>query len=167
MKKLIQILLITTLLVVVIYKAKAQTPRPKLDQLELDKQFLGTWKAINGNEITTIESKLFYNGIETYFKTEKEGKIVVENKLLLGYDKKLDKLIECGIGSDQECIKVYVAWFTSENVMEEMMLEDLPNPDKAKFKEIFELKSPDIFTLTSLQNSKIIETLTFNLTHAQ
>jgi hypothetical protein len=167
MKKLIQIVLITTLLVVVIYEVKAQTPRPKLDQLELDKQFLGTWKAIYGNEITTIECKLFYNGIETYFKTEKEGKIVVENKLLLGYDKKLDKLIECGIGSDEVCIEVYVAWFTSENRMEEMMLEDLPNPDKAKFKEIFELKSPDIFTLTSLQNSKIIETLTFNRTHAQ
>ena len=85
MKKLIQILLITTLLVVLVYKAKAQTPGPKLDQLKLDKQFLGTWKAINGNEITTIECKLFYNGIETYFKTEKEGKIVVENKFLLGY----------------------------------------------------------------------------------
>jgi hypothetical protein len=141
---------------------QAQTTQAKLNQLELNKQFLGTWKAINGNEITTIEGKPFYNGIETYYKTEKEGKIVVENKLLLGYDKKLDKLIECGIGSDVEGIAVYVAWFTSNNIMEEILLEDMPHPDKAKFKSIFEFISPDVFALTYLENNKVTNTYTFH-----
>jgi len=162
MKKLLSIVFSTLFLLVITYEVHSQIVRPKLNQFELDKQFLGTWKAINGNEITTIEGKLFYNGIETYFKTEKEGKIVVENKLLVGYDKKLDKLIECGIGSDVEGIAVYVAWFTSNNIMEEILLEDLSNPDKAKLKFIYELKSPDEFILTTIQNSKIVETSTFN-----
>ena len=87
---------------------------------------------------------------------------MVENKLLLGYDKKMDKLVECGIGNDDECIVVYVAWFTSNNRMEEILLEDISNPDKAKYKSIFELKSPNVFTLTTIQNFQITEKLIFN-----
>ena len=155
-------MLFTLFMLIITCEVQAQTVSPKLNQFELNKQFLGSWKAINGNEITTIECKLFYNGIETHYKTEKEGKIVVENKLLLGYDKKLDKLIECGIGSDVEGILDQVAWFTSNTIMEEILLEDLPHPDKPKFKSIFEFKSPDVFSLTTIQNSKLVETLTFN-----
>ena len=141
---------------------QVQTAQAKLNQIELNKQFLGTWKAINGNEITTIECKLFYNGIETYFKTEKEGKIVVENKLLVGYDKKLDKLIECGIGSDVEGIAVYAAWFTSENKMEEVFLEDISKPANSIFREIFEFKSSSMFILTYMENNKITGTYSFH-----
>lgn len=140
----------------------AQNTKPKLNQFELNKQFLGTWKAINGNEITTIECKLFYNGIETYFKTEKEGKIVVENKLLLGYDKKLDKLVECGIGSDDEGITVYAAWFTSKNKMIEILLGDISKADKAINRTIFEITSPDLFVLTYIENNKVTNTYSFH-----
>jgi len=143
-------------------RMQAQTAQTKLNQIELNKQFLGTWKAIDGNEITIIKCKLFYNGIETYFKTEKEGKIVVENKLLLGYDKKLDKLVECGIGSDDECIAVYAAWFTSENKMEEVLLEDIFNPGKAIFRQTFEFISPKVFVLTNIENNKVTKTYTFH-----
>jgi len=157
---------LTTLIVAFLFlstnRMQAQTAQTKLNQIELNKQFLGTWKAINGNEITTIECKLFYNGIETYFKTEKEGKIVVENKLLLGYDKKLDKLVECGIGSDDECIAVYAAWFTSENKMEEVLLEDISKPANSIFRMIFEFKSSDVFVLTYFENDKVTGTYTFN-----
>jgi len=157
---------LTTLIVAFLFlstnRMQAQTAQTKQNQIELNKQFLGTWKAINGNEITTIECKLFYNGIETYFKTEKEGKIVVENKLLLGYDKKLDKLVECGIGSDDECIAVYAAWFTSENKMEEVLLEDISKPANSIFRMIFEFKSSDVFVLTYFENDKVTGTYTFN-----
>jgi hypothetical protein len=140
---------------------QAQTPQAKLNQFDLEKQFLGTWQAINGNEITTVRCKLFYNGVETYFKTEKEGKIVVENKLLLGYDKKLDKLVECGIGSDDKCIAVYAAWFTSENKMEEVLLEDISKPADSIFRQIFEFKSSDAFILTYMNKNKITGTYSF------
>ena len=157
---------LTTLIVAFLFlstnRMQAQTAQTKLNQIELNKQFLGTWKAINGNEITTIECKLFYNGIETYFKTEKEGKIVVENKLLLGYDKKLDKLVECGIGSDDECIAVYAAWFTSENKMEEVLLEDISKPANSIFRMIFEFKSSDVFVLTNFENDKVTGAYTFH-----
>lgn len=141
---------------------QAQPVKPKLNQMELDRQFLGTWRASNADGTTTIECKSFYNGVETYFRTEKDGKIVVENKLLLGYDKETDKLIECGIGSDDEGIVVYVAWFTSRNRMEEVLLKDIANPDKAKYRAIFELTSPNAFVLTTIQNGKITDTSTFH-----
>lgn len=134
----------------------------KLNQIELDRQFIGTWKAVKGDETTTIECRSFYNGVETYFKTEVRGKVVVENKLLLGYDKKTDKLLECSIGSDDDDIVVYVAWFTSPNRMEEVLLEDAANPDKAKHKDIFEFISRDTFTLTTLDNNKPSDILTFH-----
>jgi hypothetical protein len=167
MKKLRSIVLSALFALVITCEVQAQTVSPKLNQFELNKQFLGSWKAINGDEITTIECKLFYNGIETHYKTEKKGKIVVENKLLLGYDKKLDKLIECGIGSDVEGIMDQVAWFTSNTKMEEILLEDMPHPDKPKLKSIFEFKSPDVFTLTTERNSKIVEISTFNRTQSR
>jgi hypothetical protein len=86
---------------------------------------------------------------------------VVENKLLLGYDKKLDKLVECGIGSDVEGIAVYAAWFTSENKMEEVLLEDISKPGKAIFRRTFEFISPKVFVLTNIENNKVTKTYTF------
>ena len=47
--------------------------------------------------IFTMEIKSFYSGFETYIKTETKGELVLEEKALMGYDKKSDKLIESGI----------------------------------------------------------------------
>jgi hypothetical protein len=50
---------------------QAQTQQTKLNQAELLKQFLGTWKSEMVNDTTWAgEMKSFGNGLEAYFKAE-------------------------------------------------------------------------------------------------
>jgi len=144
---------------------QAQTNKPKLNQLELDMQFIGKWKAdASKDTIITIECKSIYNGngVETYYKTVTKGEIIFEEKSLLGYDKKTDKLIECSIDNSSPYIGVYAAWFTSKNKMEEILLKDISKADKAISKTTFEFISPDVFALTYIENNKVTNTYTFH-----
>jgi hypothetical protein len=143
---------------------KASTAPRDLNQYELQKQFLGTWKGMTGKDTTlTIEVKTYHNfGFETNLKSETKGRIIMEEKTLMGYDGKTDKLIECGLTSLSPDISVMAAWFTSKNVAEEIMFEDLSNPDKASMKWSFEFKSPDSITWTDNENNKVISVYTLN-----
>jgi hypothetical protein len=79
------------LLIISSNEIDVQTNKPKLNQLELDMQFIGTWKVeASKDTIITIECKSIYNGnaVETYYKTETKGEIIFEEKSLLGYNKK-------------------------------------------------------------------------------
>lgn len=72
----------------------AQTNDTKLDQMELMKQFLGSWKCdVAKDTICYWDIKSFGTGIEGYFKYVTKGKIVTEGKELWGYDKTIDKCI--------------------------------------------------------------------------
>jgi hypothetical protein len=64
---------------------QAQTSQTKPNNLELFKQFVGTWKSEMGKDTAFIMTiKSFYNGFESYLKTETKGKIVIEEKTLMG-----------------------------------------------------------------------------------
>ena len=155
--------IITFLLLLFSSSIQSQTIDPKLNQMELDMQFIGKWKAEAGRDtIIIIECKSACNGVETLYKTETRGKVLFEEKSLLGYDKKTGKLIECSVDNKSPDIGVYVAWFTSGNKMEEILLEDLPNADKASSKTSFEFISPDVFETTYTENNKVTEKHTFN-----
>jgi hypothetical protein len=163
MKILCSTIIIALFLLLSSTGVQAQTTQPKLNQLELDMQFIGTWKSVASRDtITTIVCKSLYNGVETYYKTETKGKIIFEEKSLLGYDKKTDKLIECSIDNSSPYIGVYAAWFTSKNKMEEVLLEDITNPDKAILRMTFEFISPDVFVLTYRENNKVTNKHTFH-----
>jgi hypothetical protein len=74
---------------------QAQTTQTKLNQVELMKQFIGTWKGETGKDTTfTIEDKSFGDGHDVYLKTETKGKIIWEAKSLVGYDKKMICLLK-------------------------------------------------------------------------
>ena len=143
------------------YETKAQTTQTKLNQVELMKQFLGTWKSeMVQDTIWTGEGKSFGNGIELYFKGESKGKIVSEMRSLMGYDKKNDKLIEADLmkGSD---ILVYAVWFNVKNKCIVIPYEYIANPEKAPMKWDVEFKSPDVFIQTMTMNNKIVQVTTF------
>jgi hypothetical protein len=134
----------------------------ELNQVELNKQFLGTWKAETGKDTSFImETKTLYNGFEAYLKTETKGKIIMEGKSILGYDKKTDKLMDTYINSDNPNIILMAAWFTSANTCEQVLLKDISNPENATFKLVFEFKSPDLFTQTTIRNNKPVRTDTY------
>ena len=111
--------------------------------------------------IGTLICKSFYNGFDFYFKIEPKGKIVFEEKTHTGYDEKYDKLIKLWVQSEKPQFGIVAVWFTSPNVCEEVLYEDISNPDKAKYKWIFEFKSPDLLTWKDVVNNKVINIYTF------
>ena len=141
---------------------QAQTTQTKLNHLELFKQFVGTWKGEMGKDTTFVmEIKPFYNGFESYAKAETKGKIVLEEKAFMGYDKKSDKLIESGIMNNNPEIILWTLWFTSEKKCEEVLLADGSNPEKASLKWKFEIISPNSMLWNNLINNKITGAYTF------
>jgi len=150
---------LTTMITVLLFcpdGLQAQTNQQKLNQVELMKQFLGTWKAEVAKDTFNIwEQKLFGSGMEATIKIVTKGKIITEGKAIMGYDKKNDKLIEADLieGSD---IMVYAFWFTSKNVCIQIPYEYISNPEQALSKTTFEFKSPDLFIETYTQNNKVV-----------
>ena len=104
---------------------QAQTTQTKLNNLELFKQFVGTWKGEMGKDTAFVmEIKSFYNGFESYLKTETKGKILIEEKTIMGYDKKIDKLLESGIDNSSPAIILHP--FFSNDLFEIIILGLLP-----------------------------------------
>ena len=141
----------------------AQNTQTQLNQVELMKQFLGTWKGEMGKDTAFVmEIKSFYNGFESYLKTETKGKIIIEEKTIMGYNKKIDKLIESGIMNSNPEIMSWANWFLSPNKFEGVLLEDISNPEKATLKWTIELTSPDVMVWSNIVNNKSTGTYTFH-----
>ena len=80
---------------------QAQTTQSKLNQVELTKQFLGTWERqqLSQDTIQTIEFKSFGDAIESYSRTIVKKKIINESMSIWGYDKEKNKLVSCQASS--------------------------------------------------------------------
>ena len=162
MKKTCLTITIAVFLLLCINGIQAQTTQTKLNQVELMKQLLGTWKSeAFQDSIWTGECKSFGNGLEWSSKTELKGKIVREGRSLMGYDKKNDKLIECDLSNSSPDIMLYSMWFTSANKFEEILLKDVSHPENALIMK-YEFKSPDLFIETDIMNNKTVGTYTMH-----
>jgi len=141
---------------------QAQTAQTKLNQVELMKNFLGNWKCVYGKDTTMIlEYKSFGTAIEGVAKIVVNENVIMEEKSLMGYDAKNDKLIEAAMYNSFPNIILYSDKFISANKFEEIYLEDSSNPEKANKKWVVEFKSNDLFIETFFQNSKAVEVYTF------
>jgi len=132
----------------------------RLNQVELFKQFAGTWKGELGKDSTFIwNGKSSGSTIEGSFKIVSKGKTLMEAKVTNAYDKNTDKFIETEIykGSDP---LIFVSWFTSKNICEAVQLQDFINPEKAALKTRFEFKHPNVFTQITTKDNNPIDTLT-------
>ena len=139
----------------------AQTKQPKLNQVELNKQFIGSWKCTIAKDTTFFwEVKPYGIGFECSFKFVTKEKICAEGKQLWGYDKKVDKCIisELFKGGD---IMIYATWFSSNNKCEMLPSNEISNPEKASLKVVSELKSTDSFIQTTLVNNKPVKVDTY------
>lgn len=126
----------------------------ELNQVELFKQLVGTWKAeIARDTFYIAQYKPFGNGLEGNIKIVTGGKKIMEGKVLLGYDKKNDKFVETDLveGSD---IMLYGIWFTSKNTLTEVPWEDISNPENTPVIWKYEIKSPDLFVWNNIENNK-------------
>jgi hypothetical protein len=132
-----------------------------LDQVELMKQFLGSWKCDIAKDTTAFwDAKSYGTGIEDNYRFVTKGRIVLEGKGLYGYDKSIDKFIDAGLVKGKD-IGIYALGFKSKSKYESIPYSDISNPEKASFKIEGEVKSPDIFIETTIVNNKLLKTDTW------
>jgi hypothetical protein len=154
MRTCIKLFLIVFLFFISNIGIQAQTTQNKPDQVELIKQFIGTWKCELGKDTFLIsENKLFGNGILSYSQIVTKGINLDSIIQLYGYDKKADKYIVAEQIKSSSAIEICSAWFTSNNAGEMI----ITNPENAPFTFKFEFKTPDLIIQTAIQNGKVVK----------
>jgi hypothetical protein len=142
---------------------QAQSTETKLNQMELMKQFIGSWRCDNPDGSYMIfENKPFGAAMTGNTKFVSKDTTFDQNKYLWGYDKKNDKIIIAEIFNDTPVMEIDVFWFTSKNIVEGVLQKDISNPGNASTKFKFEFKSQDSFILTVSRDSNIVAELSFN-----
>jgi hypothetical protein len=142
----------------------AQTNQSGPNQMELLKQFTGTWEnKTNKDTLYTAEFKRYGNdGLDFTLKSVTQGKLWLEMKQLWGYDKKSDKIIIAGFMKDSPNFMLQAGRFTAMDRFEQVPYEFASNPEKAGFIVVFNLKSPDLVTRTEIVNGKSLFTETYS-----
>jgi len=141
---------------------QAQTTQTKLDQVELMKQFLGTWKYELAKDTTIIsEFTPFGTAIEDNYQIVTKGKILDSGNELLGYDKNNDRIIVAQLSKSSPNIEIMSWCWTSKNIFEGVRFQDITNPQNATFIMKIEFKSPDLFVMMFTQNNKVIAAYTY------
>lgn len=137
---------------------QAQTTDQKLDQVELLKQFVGTWKTELGKDtIAVTEFKAYGSGIDGYVEILAQGETLMEVRQLYGYDKKTDKIISAEMYKYQGSeMSLWACWFTSKNIFNIVSFDDLSDADNAALRIQVELKSPDSYITTHFVNNEPI-----------
>ena len=160
MKTLYLTLTVIVLLLLCTNLAQAQTNQTNLNQTELTKQFMGSWKCDFGNDTTFfMEGKLYGTGSEYNYNYAAKGKLFMEGKQLAGYDKKIDKIVYVNLEKGKD-IEMLALWFTSTNKYIITSYRDIANPEKASFKFEGEFKSPNLFIEKLIINGNLLKTYT-------
>ncbi|MGD0756353.1 MAG: hypothetical protein ABR927_14980 [Bacteroidales bacterium] len=161
MKKLHLVFSISIFLSASTIGLQAQTTQNQLNQVELMKQFIGSWKTTFGNERTFFwEAKSYGTGFETNLLGVDNGNTMFEGKQLLGYDKKNDKYIVAQMFQGKD-IEIGATWFISNTKYKWIPNCDISYPEKALIINEGEFKSPDMFVETKTVNNNPIQTLTY------
>lgn len=163
MKRFYSITMIAVFILLCTNAIYAQTTQAGLNQVELMKQLLGTWKNESAKDtVFTAEFKSYGNGgLEFNLKSVTQGKIWLEMKQLWGYDKKNDKFVAAGLMKDNPEITLEAAWFTTKNTWEQIPFEFVSKPEQATSKVTFEFKSPDQVVRNQIVNNKSVGTETY------
>jgi hypothetical protein len=141
--------------------AKNTETSKELNQVELFKQFLGSWKCDWAKDTTAFyEGKAYGTGLDCYFKFITKGKIIIEGRQLRGYDTNTDKFIISTMlkGTD---INVDAAWFISKNKFQFIPYNYIASTDAPSRIIEGEFKSPDVIIKTTYLNKKPVKTETW------
>jgi hypothetical protein len=162
MKKSHSCSLVASILLLFPIGVTAQTTDTKLDQVELLKQFVGTWKYEVGKDTIVIQTVTFFGkAIEDNIITVTNGKILSSSKEVWGYDKKTDKYIAASIRKSSTEIALYAAWFTSNSLLKIVRYQDISDPEKASYRVEWNLKTPDLTERTVYRNNQVTNVSTY------
>ena len=132
-----------------------------LNQVELMKKWIGTWKSDITKDTSAIWVETSYGtGLEGVFKFSTKGNTYLEGKEFAGYDKKMDKYIAALMNKGND-IEIHALWFTSNNKCVLLPLSEVSNPETASFRLESTFVSPDIEIDTIFINSKPVKTQTW------
>ena len=141
---------------------QAQGTQTKLNQVELMKQFIGSWKSVVAKDTTSFyDIKSYGSGLECNFKYVSKGKTVMEGKQIWGYSKGIDKYIVSAMVKGMD-LELYSIWFTSKDKYIQLSYGDISNPENAAIKVEGVFKSPVMAVETTIINNKPVKTDTFN-----
>ena len=85
----------------------------------------------------------------------------MEMKQLWGYDKKSDKIVAAGFVKDSPNFMLQTLYFTGKDRCEQIPLDFASRPEKASFKVVFDIKSPDVVLREEIVDGKTIGTETY------
>jgi len=154
MKRFYSTTAFAVLLLLISTGINAQTGQTKLNQVELMKQFIGTWKSeIGEGSAMILEYTPYGNAIVGNAKIVSKETALDNKKYFLGYDEKNDKIIIAILHYNAPIIEITANWFISKDIMNSVPYQYISNPENATMKWKFEFKSPDKFVISSLQNN--------------
>jgi hypothetical protein len=140
--------------------AQAQTPQAKLNQVELEKQFIGTWKSEIAKDTIMYAEFTQFGLMKGNIKVVTKDKILDSGEELFGYDKESDKSIQVTVWKSSTDIEINAWQFVSKNIKVGVPLKDISNRPNATLKFKIEFKSPDLWVMTTLQNNQVVGTVT-------
>jgi hypothetical protein len=150
-------ILITICLVVSTSLMQAQITLVKLNQVELIRQFTGSWKTELGKDTIVIgENKPFGTGLICNSQILIKGIVVDSVIQLYGYDKNADRFIIEELIKSSPVVEICSAWFTSVKTGELI----ITNPENIALKFKFEFKTPDIIIQTALKDNTVYKIIT-------
>jgi hypothetical protein len=147
-------------LLICINSLQAQTVAVKLDQIQLLKQFLGTWRMestrgdVQIDDFTSFGTSMLCNT-----KIIHAGKLIFSMKSIWGYDKEKDKILIAQVDSTYPFMTLEERWFTLRNILvsEKKIVPDSGDTLSTRF----EFQTPDLLLLTTINNNRDIETYKF------
>lgn len=157
MKTILRTTIIAIFVSISISDIKAQPKLDHLDQVELMKQFIGTWKCELSKDTFLISENIPF-GTGMFSRSQIVTKSINLDSIiqLYGYDKEIDKFIVAEQMKSSPVIEICTAWFTSCNTGEIIII----NPKNAPFKFKFEFKNPDVIVQTAIRDNKVIKEIT-------
>jgi hypothetical protein len=133
----------------------------ELNQAELAKQFIGTWKSEVNDTILIYDQRPYGNlGQEVTFKITAKGKPVAEGKQLVSYDNKLDRIVVTNVTRDAD-MWVGSLQFDSKNKVSFVFGQDIYHPESAVIRVEGEFLSPDMYVEKQYKEDKLISTYTY------
>ena len=157
MKILCKTFLITGFILFSIVGIQAQTTENKLNQVELMKQFVGTWQCELGKDTFLLSENVpFGSGMISSSMIVTKVDTLDSIIQLYGYDKKNDRFIVAEQIKSSPVIEICEAWFTSKNTGEIVVT----NPENAPFKFIFEFKAPNMIVQTAIRDDIVVKKIT-------
>lgn len=158
MNTLFKTIMTGVLLFLAIAGMNAQNARAKLNQVELLRKFIGSWKFETGKDTFAFaEYKSCGTGLEGTIHLVTRGKTIMEEKLFWGFD-----LNGKGIGTTifkGSTMQFYSFVFTSQSHYAYAPYMEDSNPATASIRFEGEFKSPGMMVETSYVNDKPVATI--------